>query len=252
VSPAAADLGLRDISRGFTRAWADGDDDTAVPELLPVRLASACLAVLPVSGAGLSLLKGEFRVPLGASDANAGIAERLQFTRGAGPCLEAARNGRMIVSVGEDLEQRWPVYAEDLADRTPYRAVISLPLPLTAAFSGALDLYLEDVADVRAVRLADAAVVTDDIVSALLLAQGIHSARSDWTDRPEPAWMHSAAAVDRTNVWIAMGMVMTRHDLFAPDALATLRAYAFAHDSDLDRVAAGLLDGTLDVDAIAG
>ncbi len=56
------------------------------PELLPERLARACARVLPVDGAGISLFFAEDRrLPLGASDHPASIAERMQFTAGEGP-----------------------------------------------------------------------------------------------------------------------------------------------------------------------
>src|SRR6478735_9204456 len=65
------------------------------PELLPVRLAIACVRVLPVAGAGLSALAHpDLRLPIGASDDVAGYVERLQFTHGEGPCLTAYATGR--------------------------------------------------------------------------------------------------------------------------------------------------------------
>src|ERR1700710_712461 len=106
LTPPEADLGHR-----FRAAWVEGDAQTAVAELLPVRLARACVAVLPVSGAGLSVIDDSFRVPLGASDETATTAERLQFTTGEGPCLDAARSGRMVVTRGEEISRRWPRFA---------------------------------------------------------------------------------------------------------------------------------------------
>jgi hypothetical protein len=54
---------------------------------------------LGVDGAGLSIHgQAQKRTPLGASSNDASTAERLQFTAGAGPCLDAARSG-------------WPVFA---------------------------------------------------------------------------------------------------------------------------------------------
>ena len=49
------------VADQFLAAWsAIHDPATAGPELLPVRLARACVAVLPVDGAGLSVLNGDF------------------------------------------------------------------------------------------------------------------------------------------------------------------------------------------------
>jgi hypothetical protein len=52
------------------------------------------------------------------------------LTTGEGPCLDAARTGRMVVTRGEEISRRWPRFGEQLFDRTPYVAVISLPLPM--------------------------------------------------------------------------------------------------------------------------
>ncbi len=112
-------------------------------DLLPDRLARACVAVLPVDGAGLSvsLLPGH-RLPLGASDSAAAAAERLQFTLGAGPCLSAQKARAMVVAATtEELREQWPVYAQQLAERTPFCSVLSLPVGGPLAGVVALDLY---------------------------------------------------------------------------------------------------------------
>jgi hypothetical protein len=65
------------------------------PELLPTRLMKAAAAVLPVAAAGISIfISSGHRVPLGASDDTAALAERLQFTSGEGPCLSAHATNR--------------------------------------------------------------------------------------------------------------------------------------------------------------
>jgi AmiR/NasT family two-component response regulator len=60
-----------------------------------------------------------------------------------------------------------------------------------------------------------------------------------------PAWLNTAPAQTRTQVWVAMGMAMAKYDLTAADAIALLRAYAFGHDQLLDDVATALIDGQL-------
>ncbi|MCW2529008.1 MAG: hypothetical protein JWM76_3868 [Pseudonocardiales bacterium] len=118
---------IADVAHLFQQAWIDGDKATAVPELLPVRLARACVAVLPVTGAGLSLIDDDFRVPIGASDEASEAAERLQFTQGEGPCLDAARSGQIVFAQAEQIQRRWPAFGEQFARQTPFRAVISIP-----------------------------------------------------------------------------------------------------------------------------
>jgi AmiR/NasT family two-component response regulator len=65
-------------------------------------------------------------------------------------------------------------------------------------------------------------------------------------------WLQSGTVRDRTNVWVAMGMLMTRLETTAPDALAVLRGYSYSHDTMLDDVARDLITGRLDVEQVQG
>jgi hypothetical protein len=241
------------ISEQFRMAWTQpADAATARPELLPVRLASACVAVLPVDGAGLSLLDGDFRVPLGASDEASGIAERLQFTQGEGPCLSAALQGTTIVADWAEIERRWPSYADQLSEHTPYRAVMSIPLASSENTRGTLDLFLVEESRLDQLSLSDALTVAQRVVEALTVARAIASTPEvEVTDRDEPAWLLGPASLDRQTVWVAMGMVMTRLDLDADAALALMRAYAFGSGTDVDDIAGRLVRGTLNLQVLA-
>jgi hypothetical protein len=238
---------LGDIADQFHNAWLAADGSDAAPELMPVRLAKACVAVLQVSGAGISLLYDDFRVPLGASDADASCAERLQFTTGQGPCLEAVRSGDTVLAGAEKILGNWPAYGEELFSRTPYAAVISLPLDISGAAHGALDLFLTDAPMLNRVSLADATAVQEQIVEAFQLAGGMADTQGGLSQEPEPAWLHGPAAQDRIHVWIAMGIVMTRYGLVAADALALLRAHAYGTGSTLDQLSQELVSGEQDL-----
>ena len=232
-----------DIAEQFQHAWLAAGERDADPELLPVQLARACVAVLPVAGAGICVLYDDFRVPLGASDDAASCAERLQFTTGQGPCLEAVRSGDTVLAGPDKIIGSWPEYGQELFSQTPYGAVISLPLAITAGAHGALDLFLTDLPMLSRVSLADATAVQSQIVEAFQLAGASTSAEASRSDDPEPAWLHGPSARDRTHVWIAMGMVMTRYGLVAADALALLRAHAYGTGTTLDQLAEELLSG---------
>lgn len=237
-----------DLARRFRAAWAGGRDPaTATPELLPVRLTRACVQVLPVVGAGLSLINHDFRVPVGASDELASVAERLQFTQGEGPCLDAARQSKIVIAGEADLRQQWPLFAANFLEHTPFRGTLCIPLHLSAETTGALDLFVTDPDDLAAISLTDAVTVSDEIMDALTIAQALTGSVGAFSDEPEPAWLNSGAARDRTIVWVAMGILMTRLDTTADTALAVLRGYCFSHDAVLDDVADALVSGRLDV-----
>jgi hypothetical protein len=240
-----------DLARRFRTAWADSRDEaTATPELLPVRLTRACVQVLPVDGAGLSLLNDDFRVPVGASDEVASLAERLQFTQGEGPCLDAARWSRIVIAGDVDIRQQWPLFAAEFFEHTPYRGALCMPLRLGPDMTGALDLFVKQPDDLGAISLTDAVAISDEIIDALTIAQAITGSVSKFSDEPEPVWLDSGAVRNRTNVWVAMGILMTRLDTTADAALAVLRGYCYSHSAVLDDIADDLVKGRLDVEEI--
>jgi hypothetical protein len=251
---------LRDVSpdRAFRRAWAGPPDDQTVtnPELLPVRLARACVDVLGVDGAGMSFYYTDFRVPIGASDDLATVAERLQFTQGEGPCLEAAATHRMLIADAGELESRWPAFSGELFRLTPFRAIVSLPLALTPRSFAALDLFLIDAGTADRLPLTDVYSVSNQATRALAATVSEASGDSDigGTNSPSgshptgdfvPAWITAAPAQTRAHVWVAMGMVMTKFELTAGDAIALLRSFAYGRDLLLDDLAGDLVEGRI-------
>jgi ANTAR domain len=241
---------LAGIAEQFQNAWLAAGEQDAAPELMPVRLAQACVAVLPVSGAAISLLYDDFRVPLGASDDAATCAERLQFTTGQGPCLDAVRSGDTVLAGRDQILDSWPAYGHELFAQTPYGAVISMPLAITPVAHGALDLFFTDQPMMSRVSLADATEVQSRITEAFQLTPVLTAAEHNQSELPEPAWLHGPSARDRGHVWIAMGMVMTRYELAATDALALLRAHAYGTGTTLDQLAEDLISGQRDVAAL--
>jgi hypothetical protein len=222
----------------------DGATEPALagPELLPVRLARACARMLPVDGAGLSILDAtQQRIPLGASSADAEVAERLQFTVGDGPCIRAAAERQPIFAVEEDLRRRWPVFSELLRGATPYRAVVAYPLQPALTGFGAVDLYFERSDDVLDLDVFEAIAVGELVSSALSEA----SVWSSWSAGEGPEWLHGPAPLRRAAVWEAMGKVGVDLEIGAPEALALLRAGAYGSGRTVDDVAADLLAGRL-------
>jgi hypothetical protein len=126
----------------FDEALASSPPELTGPELLPARLARACARALDVDGAGLSLHVGLLRTPIGASDAVTAHAERLQFTVGDGPCLRANDDGVEITFAIEDIQRNWPQLWAALLGDTPYRGVLSVPLPPPMGPLVVLDLYV--------------------------------------------------------------------------------------------------------------
>jgi hypothetical protein len=237
------------IAARFSDALAATDVAEEAPELLPVRLAGAVAATLGVEGAGLSVVdRLRRRIPLGASGAEASLAERLQFTAGEGPCLDSQESGEPVFAVPADLQRRWPAYAALLFTRTPYLAVVALPLREDLAGSGAIDVYFSDPARVPSLDVFAAHAVGDMVTAALSEA----AVWSTWGYDRGPEWLHGPDAERRALVWEAMGTVSLARDVDAPTCLALLRAHAHASGTDVDAVATDVLHGRLDPAELRG
>ncbi|MGY1634274.1 ANTAR domain-containing protein [Geodermatophilus sp. SYSU D01186] len=218
------------------------DDDLAGPELLPVRLACACARMLGVDGAGLSVLDAAGRrLPLGASSEEAALAERLQFTAGSGPCHTAQEHREPVFAAFADLHRRWPTFAELLAERTPFRAVVALPLGETLAGPGAVDLFFVDETTVTGLDVFEAVAVGDLVTSALEEA----TVWSPWSEEGGPSWLHGPAARRRAVVWQAIGLLGMDLDTGSAVALDLLRAAAWSEGRSVDDLAADVVAGRL-------
>lgn len=181
--------------------------------------------MLRVAAAGMSLMGDDLRVPLGASDDTASVAERLQFTAGSGPCWAAESTGHPVRVSAADMQQRWPRFATSLLERTPYRSIVSVPLPrLGNGWRGALDLYLDQPTRAHVFGVAEACVVADLVAAELRTALEEEQRTT-------------------TSTWLALGMVAVERDTTAKGALELVREHAF--DVPAHVVAQAILDGSL-------
>ena len=236
------------IAERFTAAYDDfGAGAWAGPELLPVRLAKACAKVLPVAGAGISMFgSSELRIPVGASDNAAATAERLQFTAGEGPCLEAHALSRSVQATESLMAQRWPQFYTELLASTPFRAITAIPFLHELKGAGTVDLLFHSSADMAELDIAAADAV---------IAQLEHLLRTG--SAPEfsqlgtgPAWLSSPSADSRNTVLIAMGFLNVALEVSTADALALLRGRAYTDNRTVDDIARDVIDRRLTIDAV--
>lgn len=226
----------------FEEALCAQSSDDAAPELLPARIARACVAALPVDGAGLSLHAGALRVPIGSSGAVAAHAERMQFTFGDGPCLRAHDDGRAIAFEPRDIERNWPgLFAALMAD-SPYRAVLSVPLPEPLGPTVVLDLWVHETSALPRLDRADVDAVVDRVTGELArsLREGPRVTEAGST------WLESEDALRRSSTWQAVGLLAMALILDTPDALEVLRAAAVTSGRSVDDVGRDLLTGAIE------
>ena len=212
-------------------------------ETLPQVLVQACVDLLPVAGAGLSLT-GDLRIPLSASSADVAEAERLQTSLGEGPCLSATAESRALAANADQIARAWPVFAGELRRRTPFQSVASLPLdPGDGSWRGAVDLYSTDPGGhFGSLDLLQAAVAAP-IVAFMLGHQS-------WSSDLLEVGARRSAAHRRMAVWTAVGLVMASAEIEHADALALLRGFTFRHGLDLDAAAELLVSRTIPPEAL--
>ncbi|GAA3577740.1 GAF domain-containing protein [Microlunatus spumicola] len=216
----------------------------------PSLMCEACVDVLPVDGAGISLVQKSLRVPLGWSSPAVGVAERAQTTVGTGPCLSAAEAGSALAAGERVIADRWPVYWGELQRLTSFRSVASIPLSVgdDAPF-GALDLYADEAGLTPTLALPDLTASVAEPIAVML--SGAFARLYD-EEVGVPDWLTEDPAVGRVAVWTAVGMVVGSSEQDDLDALATLRGWAYSHGLSLDEVADRLVERDLPVEAVLG
>lgn len=211
-------------------------DDDAGAEPLVMRLCQVCTELLPIDGAGLSMMTTSLPRRVAASDPLAGAVEDLQASTEEGPCFDAMATVAPVLA--RDLEahewsQRWPRFTDGALDLGA-RALFGFPLHVDGEPVGALDLYRD-----RPGGLDDA-----EIDSALIVA-GL-AAMVVGAERAEDAIAFPPAQFDTVidepwalpaSVHHAAGMTSVQLGVSIDEALVRLSAYAFATGRALRSVA---------------
>lgn len=209
---------------GAADAIADGVRGVG-PGEIPARLCDVAVELLPVTGASVSLHSDGMPVQLGASSAQAAYVTEIQATLGDGPCQSAAQSGAPVLAcdltAGQDV-LRWPVFAQQ-ATAVGVRAVYSMPLGNDTVCVGTLDLYRDTPGDLSERDLRTARVVAGMMTVALMALPRMEEAGGPGDER----WL-SGLATDQDQVYQATGMIMAQLGVGTAEALARLRAHAFA------------------------
>lgn len=205
---------------------------TTSPDQDPAqRLCETCVAVLPVTRAGISVnVEGVGLEVLRTSDAVAERVEWTQVTLGEGPGVDAmASGGPVVVADLSASDARWPTFANEAAD-IGVAAMYALPLQIGAIQVGVLDLYRDAPAELAAIDFANALAVAEMVTATLLSPDRtdipVDSIGSVW-DQP----------IGSREVHQATGMIVAQLGVSARNAYVRLQAYAYAHGRLLSDVA---------------
>jgi len=211
------------------------------------RLCNACVTLLGVDGAAISIIsQGVTWGTFGSSGALSKRLDEMQFTFGEGPCLEAVRQGRpvLVPDVGDPGDVRWPALSEAML-RSGVKAVFAWPVTIAASHVGALDLFRNSVGMVTDDAMSGASWAAE--LAALPLLDLMTDSDGDDAHETEDGWAR-LESLDRLEVYRATGMVMVQLDVGPAEALVRLRAHAFAHDLTASEVAWSILDRRLVMD----
>ena len=193
----------------------------AVP---PSRLCSACVDVLKVSGAGITLMSRRHSGPVCASNKRSGLLEELQFSLGEGPCRDAYASGAEVSEpdLSKSRVARWPNYTSP-ALAIGARGVFAFPLQVGVGCIGVLTLYQDDAGPLSDEQTADS------LVLAKVLAETVIGVQS----RNDPEVLADELTDDsshRAQVHQATGIVAVQLGIDVSEALVRMRGHAFATD----------------------
>jgi hypothetical protein len=196
------------------------------------RVCGVAVQTLSACGAGVTVMTGDGGRGVGAaSDPGSARLEELQFTLGEGPCIDAYASRRpvLVPELVDGAMTRWPAYAP-AAHENGVRAVFAFPLQIGAARLGVLDVFRDRAGALTADELRQAVLLAEVTVAALL-DQHEHGGTVAGVDDLDEA------IEDRAELFQAPGMVMVQLGVSIGEAMARMRAYAYAENRRLSEVA---------------
>jgi hypothetical protein len=183
---------------------------------------------LGLLGAAVNLTSGRGSAGVvAASDERSRRIDELQFSAGEGPSYDAVIYSRPVLTpdLGAD-GGRWPGYTST-AIEAGVEGVFAFPLQVGALCLGVLDVYAARSGSLSDEQIATTLTATRRAIEILLDgAPGL----GDEIDQ-------------RAEIYQAQGMLMAARGIDAAEALARMRAHAFAHGQQLHALALFILAG---------
>jgi len=200
-----------------------GEDAAAGAEDLVQRLCRFAVDEMALSGCALVLMSGvESASVLAGAGPHARTVTGLQMELGEGPCLHAHAYGMPVLlpDLSAESASRWPTFAA-AALAAGVHAEFSLPLTVGPGGIGTLDLCRDRTGMLSDEQMADALVAADIARDAVLYQQYAPGG-------PRLPELLATASTDRIVIHQATGMIAAQLDDSIANALARLRAAAFA------------------------
>lgn len=206
-------------------------------ELLEQITILAAQVVDPDASAGITVIRGNNKMTVAASDERTLRLDEIQSGNGDGPCLTAARTGRVIAVTDIAAESRWPD-AMDAFRREGLRSSLSLPLNLRDAAVGALNIYMFD--EHRVDDLTRAALDEFTAEASYAISIGLrHDDSSSEIDQ-----LHAAMKTRRI-IDTALGIIIAQNQCTGQQAFVLLRTASNNRNVKIRDLAVDIIAGAL-------
>ncbi len=184
------------------------------------RLCTACVEVLEVTGAGITVLSGVEPGPVCVSDPGVAGLENLQFDLAQGPCRDAFSSGIAVHAprLHASHARRWPPFVK-LAHASGIRAVSAYPLINEIASVGVSTLYRADEGDLSETQHDDVVAVSRVLTDTLLSLRAVEQV----APTPDESVMY------RAEIYQASGMVAVQLGVTPGEALLRINAHGVAN-----------------------
>jgi GAF domain-containing protein len=212
--------------------------DRDLSEVLTEILGIARRAMPSVEAASVTLIREDKPFTAAYDGQMALDADELQYERGYGPCMDAARAGQIFLVDDMRTEQRWPDYAQNVVGHGVLSS-LSVPLPFQGVTIGALNTYggRPGVVDDSDLDLAE------EVAAWVAIAVGNAEAAARTS---EDLTQLRTAMTSRALIEQAKGVLMERHKITEDEAFTMLTHASQRTKKNLRDVAAELFQtGTL-------
>jgi GAF domain/ANTAR domain len=206
------------------------------------RLCRACVEILRVSGAGVTVMSGDNSGPVCASNARVGRLEDLQFALGEGPCHDAFASGQVVSEpdLGTGASTSWPLYRQPALELGAC-AVFAFPLTVGTTRIGVLTVYQDRVGALTDEQIADGLITAD------VLAETMASIQARSTP-PMLSGELSDLDAHRAEVHQASGIIAVQLGVSVAEALVRIRAHAYGSERPVAAVAQEIVAHRLTLD----
>ncbi|KRC65490.1 hypothetical protein ASE12_12440 [Aeromicrobium sp. Root236] len=201
-------------------------------ESLTARLCEAGRRLLDAEGASMTLdYAGNGRLMVHATDELSAQLDDLQDVVGEGPSFDAADSGEIVVArLGNGDEDRWALFSDRLIDLGFRGTLVAVPLRAELSVLGVLSLHRRGTDQ------------EEDLVSARFLGATVGTALLQDPRLGGSDQVANEAWATRSTIHQATGMIVAQVGVRTEDAMALLRAQAFARNTSLADVAQDIVD----------